>query len=111
MKFGSTEREPSTAKPCPEAPPNVEVKFGQSRPISRLRILPVTTPAANSVTSSGRKELPCRPINHATVPVTRSLDPTGAGRAGWTMWWKPSLNALAVTFDDRFPSAETYRTS
>ncbi len=40
--------------------------------------------------------------------VTRSLDPTGQGRARWTMRWKPALNAFAITFSDRFPSAETY---
>ena len=40
--------------------------------------------------------------------VTRSLDPTGAGQARWTMRWKPALNAFAVTFGDRFPAAETY---
>jgi putative transposase len=40
--------------------------------------------------------------------VTRSLDPTGAGRARWMMRWKPALNAFAITFADRFPAAETY---
>jgi putative transposase len=40
--------------------------------------------------------------------VTRSLDPTGRGKARWTMRWKPALNAFAITFSDRFPSAETY---
>ncbi|MET8088529.1 IS256 family transposase [Micromonospora sp. NPDC005237] len=40
--------------------------------------------------------------------VTRSLDPTGAGRTRWTMRWKPALNAFAITFSDRFPPAETY---
>jgi putative transposase len=40
--------------------------------------------------------------------VTRSLDPTGQGRARWTMRWKPALNAFAITFADRFPAAETY---
>ncbi len=40
--------------------------------------------------------------------VTRSLDPTGHGRARWTMRWKPALNAFAITFGDRFPAAETY---
>jgi transposase-like protein len=40
--------------------------------------------------------------------VTRSLDPTGAGRARWMMRWKPALNAFAITFSDRFPAAETY---
>jgi transposase-like protein len=40
--------------------------------------------------------------------VTRSLDPTGLGRARWMMRWKPALNAFAITFADRFPAAETY---
>ena len=37
--------------------------------------------------------------------VTRSLDPTGHGRARWTMRWKPALNAFAITFADRWPAA------
>jgi putative transposase len=40
--------------------------------------------------------------------VTRSLDPTGVGRARWIVRWKPALNAFAITFGDRFPAAETY---
>ncbi|WP_410628501.1 IS256 family transposase, partial [Amycolatopsis sp. cmx-8-4] len=32
--------------------------------------------------------------------VTRSLDPTGTGRARWTMRWKPVINAFAITFGD-----------
>ncbi len=40
--------------------------------------------------------------------VTRSLDPTGKGRARWTMRWKPALNAFAITFADRWPTPETY---
>jgi transposase-like protein len=40
--------------------------------------------------------------------VTRSLDPTGAGKTRWTMRWKPALNAFAITFADRWPAAETY---
>jgi putative transposase len=34
-------------------------------------------------------------------PVTRSLGPTGAGGARWTMRWKPVINAFAITFGDR----------
>ena len=30
--------------------------------------------------------------------VTRFLDPTGKGRARWSMRWKPALNAFAITF-------------
>jgi putative transposase len=38
--------------------------------------------------------------------VTRSLDPTGRGRARWAMRWKPALNAFAITFEGRIvPSA------
>ncbi len=40
--------------------------------------------------------------------VTRSLDRTGAGTARWTMWWRPAVNAFAITFADGFPAAETY---
>jgi transposase-like protein len=40
--------------------------------------------------------------------VTRSLDPTGAGRTRWMMRWKPVINAFAITFSDRWPAAETY---
>lgn len=30
--------------------------------------------------------------------VTRVLDPTGTGRAGWTVRGKPAINAFAITF-------------
>lgn len=40
--------------------------------------------------------------------VTRSLDPTGAGRTRWTQRWKPAVNAFAITFSDRWPAAESY---
>jgi hypothetical protein len=38
-----------------------------------------------------------------------SLDPSGTGQARWTMRTKPALNAFAITFGDRFPSAEAYQ--
>ena len=37
--------------------------------------------------------------------VTRSLDPTGKGRARWAMRWKPALNAFASTFEGRINPA------
>src|ERR1700753_2112916 len=40
--------------------------------------------------------------------VTRSLDPTGTGAARWLIRWKPVVDAFAVTFGDRWPSAEHY---
>ena len=37
--------------------------------------------------------------------VVRSLDPTGKGRARWTMRWKPALNAFNLMFEGRiFPT-------
>ncbi|HJW00104.1 MAG TPA: IS256 family transposase [Arthrobacter sp.] len=33
--------------------------------------------------------------------VTRSLDPTGHGRARWATRWKPALNAFAIAFEGR----------
>ena len=40
--------------------------------------------------------------------VTRSLDPTGRGRARWVTRWKPALNAFAITFDGRLnPTSQT----
>jgi putative transposase len=33
--------------------------------------------------------------------TTRSLDPTGKGRARWVTRWKPALNAFAITFEGR----------
>ena len=36
--------------------------------------------------------------------TTRSLDPTGSGRARWATRWKPALNAFAITFPGRNPT-------
>ena len=48
MKIASMKKEkPSIAKPRPKTLPKLAVKAGHRRPISKLRIVPVTTPAAN----------------------------------------------------------------
>ena len=48
MKIASTKNEkPSRPKARPKTSPNVAMKFGHSRPISKERIVPVTTPTAN----------------------------------------------------------------
>ena len=39
--------------------------------------------------------------------VTRSLDPTGRGRARWVTRWKPALNAFAITFEGRLVPSTT----
>ena len=49
MKIASTKKEkPSNAKPSPKTSPKEAMKLGQSRPNSKLRIVPVTTPTAKS---------------------------------------------------------------
>ncbi|WP_327152634.1 hypothetical protein [Nocardia sp. NBC_01329] len=57
-----------------------------------------------------RTEPTSKDTHPGTAPylVTRSLDPTGAGRARWTIRWKPAVNAFAITFADRWPDARTY---
>ena len=49
MKIASMKNEkPSSAKASPNTSPKVAMKFGHSRPNSNERIVPVTTPTANS---------------------------------------------------------------
>jgi transposase-like protein len=74
-----------------------------------------TTNAIESLNARYRRAVKARghfPSEQAALKclylVTRSLDPTGHGRARWAMRWKPALNAFAITFGDRFPAAETY---
>ena len=38
--------------------------------------------------------------------VTRSLTPKGTGQTRWTMRWKSALNAFAIPFAERMPTAE-----
>jgi transposase-like protein len=74
-----------------------------------------TTNAIESLNARYRRAVKARghfPSEQAAMKclylVTRSLDPTGQGRARWAMRWKPALNAFAITFGDRFPAADTY---
>ena len=74
-----------------------------------------TTNAIESLNARYRRAVKARghfPSEQAALKclylVTRSLDPTGRGRARCAMRWKPVLNAFAITFGDRLPGAETY---
>ena len=78
-----------------------------------IRRVVCSTNAIESVNARIRRAVKARghfPNEQAALKclylVTRSLDPTGAGRTRWTMRWKPALNAFAITFSDRFPAAE-----
>jgi putative transposase len=80
-----------------------------------IRTVICSTNAIESLNARYRRAVRARghfPTEQAALKclylVTRSLDPTGAGRARWTMRWKPALNAFAITFADRWPAAETY---
>ena len=80
-----------------------------------IRTVLCSTNAIESLNARYRRAVKARghfPTEQAAMKclylVTRSLDPTGQGRARWTMRWKPALNAFAITFADRWPAAETY---
>jgi transposase-like protein len=80
-----------------------------------IRRVICSTNAIESLNARYRRAIKARghfPTEQAALKclylVTRSLDPTGHGRARWTMRWKPALNAFAITFADRFPAAEDY---
>jgi putative transposase len=82
---------------------------------AEIRTVICSTNAIESLNARYRRAVKARghfPTEQAAIKclylVTRSLDPTGDGRTRWTMRWKPALNAFAITFADRFPSAETY---
>jgi putative transposase len=70
-----------------------------------------TTNAIESINARYRRAVKARghfPTEAAALKclylVTRSLDPTGKGKARWMIRWKPALNAFAITFAGRFES-------
>ena len=74
-----------------------------------IRRVICTTNAIESINARYRRAVRARghfPNEAAALKclylVTRSLDPTGGGRARWVIRWKPALNAFAITFADRF---------
>jgi putative transposase len=80
-----------------------------------IRKVICTTNAIESLNARYRRAVRARghfPTEQAALKclylVTRSLDPTGTGRTRWMMRWKPVLNAFAITFGDRWPTAESY---
>ena len=82
---------------------------------TEIRTVLCSTNAIESLNARYRRAVRARghfPSEQAALKclylVTRSLDPTGRGRARWTMRWKPVINAFAITFGDRWPAAEHY---
>ncbi|BCW70936.1 hypothetical protein NicSoilB8_19800 [Arthrobacter sp. NicSoilB8] len=77
-----------------------------------IRRVICTTNAIESINARYRRAVRARghfPNEAAALKclylVTRSLDPTGGGRARWVMKWKPALNPFAITFAGRFERA------
>jgi putative transposase len=73
-----------------------------------IRRVICSTNAVESINARYRRAIRARghfPTDQAAMKclylVTRSLDPTGRGRARWAMRWKPALNAFAITFNGR----------
>ncbi len=73
-----------------------------------IRKVICTTNAIESINARYRRAIKARghfPSDAAALKclylVTRSLDPTGRGRARWIMRWKAPLNAFAITFPGR----------
>jgi putative transposase len=73
-----------------------------------IRRVICSTNAIESINARYRRAIRARghfPTEQAAMKclylVTRSLDPTGRGKARWAMRWKPALNAFAITFNGR----------
>ena len=73
-----------------------------------IRRIICSTNAIESINARYRRAIRARghfPTEQAALKclylVTRSLDPTGRGKARWAMRWKPALNAFAITFEGR----------
>jgi len=80
-----------------------------------IRKVICTTNAIESLNARYRRAVRTRghfPTEQAALKclylVTRSLDPTGTGHTRWMMRWKPVINAFAVTYGDRWPTADSY---
>jgi len=74
-----------------------------------IRRVICTTNAIESINARYRRAVNARgyfPTEAAAMKclymTTRSLDPTGNGKARWVVRWKPALNAFAITFAGRF---------
>jgi putative transposase len=79
-----------------------------------IRRIVCSTNAIESLNARYRRAVRARghfPTEQAALKclylVTRSLDPTGRGRAKWAVRWKPALNAFAITFEGRIVPSTT----
>jgi len=76
------DEKPSAAKATPKTSPNLAMKFGHSRPSSKLSTVPVTTPTANRAIITFDHRLAS--VRYSGSPVRRcsnSVKTTSDGRA------------------------------
>src|SRR5436190_1973505 len=78
-----------------------------------IRRVICTTNAIESLNARYRRAVRARghfPTEQAALKclylVTRSLDPTGRGKARWVIRWKDALNAFAITFEGRIDPSD-----
>ena len=72
--------------------------------IPRFRLAPLRRPVndlRSTVCELGDGNITGKAALKCLYLVTRSLDPTGTGRARWVIRWKAALNAFAITFEGR----------
>ncbi|GGJ75554.1 IS256 family transposase [Pilimelia anulata] len=81
---------------------------------AEIRKIICSTNAIESLNARYRRAVRARghfPTEQAALKclylVTRSLDPTGRGRAKWAVRWKPALNAFAIAFEGRIVPSTT----
>ena len=97
---------------CPAAVKRWRNAWGEFIPFLdydvEIRKIICTTNAIESLNARYRRAVRARghfPNDQAALKclylVTRSLDPTGTGRARWVIRWKAALNAFAITFEGR----------
>lgn len=82
---------------------------------TEIRTVLCSTNAIESLNARFRRSVRARghfPTEQAALKclylTVRSLDPTGKGQVRWITRWKPALNAFAIAFKDRWPTAKDY---
>ena len=97
--------------------PALAERLGRVRPLPgydvEIRKVLCSTNAIESLNARFRRAVRTRghfPNEQAALKTlyltVRSLDPKGTGQTRWGMRWKPALNAFAITFADRMPTAQ-----
>jgi hypothetical protein len=107
MKIASRKKEkPSSVKPSPKTSPKVAMKFGQSSPSSKLRIVPLTTPTANSTSMTFDQRLAI--VRKRGSPVRNQSPSNRSTKAGNAIpkqtigMWKANESACICRASNRY---------